>query len=88
LRSIFCISLAVDWLDLIFDLLSEAFWEFLNFAIAEAFRDDRPSFPKDISNSAHAIVQPVESGFGPFFPRRSKQIISAHCLCVVGVLQL
>jgi len=38
----------VDWLEPILGLLGEAFWEFIKFAIAEAFRDDRPSFSKDM----------------------------------------
>ena len=45
---IFCVFLAVDWLELILGLLGEALWEFIKLAIAEAFRDDRPSFPKDV----------------------------------------
>jgi len=32
----------------ILDLLGEAFWEFIGYVIAEAFRKDRPSFPKDV----------------------------------------
>lgn len=47
-RTIFCVSLGVDWLELILGVLGEAFWEFISFAIAEAFRDDGPSFPKDV----------------------------------------
>jgi hypothetical protein len=39
----------VDFLlELILDLLGEASLEFLGFAIEEAFRDDRQSFPKDV----------------------------------------
>ena len=38
----------VDWLDIVLDLLGDVFWEFINYAIAEAFREDRPSFPKDV----------------------------------------
>jgi hypothetical protein len=38
----------VDWLELILDLLGDAFWEFISYAIEEAFREDRPSFPKDV----------------------------------------
>jgi|tagenome__1003787_1003787.scaffolds.fasta_scaffold8757128_1 hypothetical protein len=47
-RSVFCVFLRVEWFELILDVLGEAFWEFICYAIAEGFRDDRPTFPKDV----------------------------------------